>query len=94
MERLPDELEEKREALARALGRAVSVRGIRTPDRELRGRLRVEPGRVVIEYQVAEAGYFWHIPIIEELLSRAAAGETAVELRGTCAEPDEPRRER
>jgi len=38
----------------------------------------------VIEYQVAEQGYFWHVSIIEELLSRAAAGHAAFELR----EPD------
>lgn len=81
MEPLPPLLEENRQALARALGRPVRVKGITTPDRELRGRLRVEPERVVIEYQIAEQGFFWHVPIIEELLARAAAGETAVELR-------------
>ena len=41
----------------------------------------MEPGRVLIEYQVSEAGYFWHVPIIEELLDRAAAGEQRAELR-------------
>jgi hypothetical protein len=81
MEQLPPELEEKRRDLARALGRPVYVRGIRTPDPGLRGRLRVERHRVLIEYQVAEKGYFWHIPIIEELLSRAAAGQPTAELR-------------
>ena len=80
MESLPPELERKRRALARALGRPVHVRGVRTPDAELRGRLRVEPGRVVVEYQVDQAGYFWHIPIIEELLARPEpAFEQAVE---------------
>lgn len=84
METLPPELERRRKRLERALGRPVLVRGIQTPDLGLRGRLRVERSRVVIEYQVAEQGYFWHIPIIEELLSRAAAGHATFELR----EPD------
>lgn len=94
MEPLPPRLEEKRRALAGRLGRPVRLRGIRTPNGELRGRLRVDPRRVSIEYQVAQAGYFWHIPIIEELLDRAAAGETEVELRAPdgsdCARPGGP----
>ncbi len=88
VEPLPPDLEDKRRALARALGRPVVIRGIRTPDPEFRGRLRVEPGRVVIEYQVAQHGYFWHVPIIEELLARAAAGESGVELREGAGEAD------
>ncbi len=66
---------------------------MRTPDGGLRGRLTVEPDRVVVEYQVAQAGYFWHIPIIEELLARAAAGEHHAELRDSPVDPDEPRPE-
>lgn len=93
MEQLPPRLEHQRQALARALGRPVQVRGVRTPDRGLRGRLTVQPDRVVIEYQVVQAGYFWHIPIIEELLARAAAGEHDAELREPPVEPDEPRPE-
>ena len=85
MEALPRALEAKRRYLERALGRPVRVRGIRTPDRELRGRLLVEPDRVLIEYQVSEHGYFWNVPIIEELMNRAARGEPRVELR----EPDD-----
>jgi len=81
MEPLPPQLEEKRRSLARALGRPVLVRGILTPDPDFRGRLRVEPHRVLIEYQIREHGYFWHLPIIEDLLDRAAAGQPAVELR-------------
>lgn len=81
MDPLPRPLEQQRRALSRALGRPVRVRAVRTPDRGLRGRLRVEPGRVVIEYQVSQEGYFWYVPIVEELLRRAAAGEREVELR-------------
>lgn len=78
---LPRPLEQQRRALSRALGRPVRVRSIRTPDPGLRGRLRVERSRVVIEYQVSQEGYFWYVPIVEELLRRAAAGEREVELR-------------
>jgi len=81
MEPLPPALEEKRRALARALCRPIHVRGIHTPDPGFRGQLRVEPHRVLIEYQVAQHGYFWHLPIIEELLDRAAAGQARADLR-------------
>ena len=90
MEPLPPQLEEKRRALAQVLSRPVIIRGIRTPDPDFRGRLRVEPHRVLIEYQAAQYGYFWHLPIIEELLDRAGAGETEAELRESLAEPDAP----
>lgn len=90
MEPLPRDLERKRRSLARALGRPVLIRGIRTPDAEFRGRLRVERHRVLIEYQVAQAGYFWHIPIIEELLERAGEGESEAELRDSRGGPAAP----
>jgi hypothetical protein len=89
MEPLPPKLERRRRDLERALGRPVHVRSMRTPEAELRGRLRVERDRVVIEYQIAEQGYFWHIPIIEELLSRAAAGHSTYELREPSPDPGE-----
>jgi len=94
MEPLPPPLEQKRQEVARRLGRPVYVRRVRTTDGELRGRLRVEPGRVVIEYQVAEAGCFWHVPVIEELLDRAAAGQQSAELREPWAGDGEGPRER
>ena len=81
MDSLPRPLERQRRALSRALDRPVRVRAVRTPDPELRGRLRVDPDRVIIEYQVSQEGYFWYVPIVEELLRRAAAGEREVELR-------------
>ena len=90
MEPLPPTIERKRRSLARALGRPVHIRGVRTPDPGFRGRLSVEPGRVIIEYQVAQAGYFWHIPIIEELLDRAAAGQPTADLRATPGPADSP----
>lgn len=86
MEPLPPPLEAKRRALSQLLGRPVVVRGIRSPEAGFRGRLTVEAGRVLIEHQVSQAGYFWHIPIIEELLDRAAAGELTAELREALAD--------
>jgi hypothetical protein len=87
MERLPPLLEEKCQALARRLGRPVVVRGIQTPDPWFRGRLRVQLHRVLIEYQIAEHGYFWSVPIIETLLARAAAGESEADLRESPSPP-------
>lgn len=81
MESLPPALERKRRSLELALGRPVQVRGVRTPDPGFRGRLSTESARVLVEYQVSQAGYFWHIPIIEQLFARAAGGESAVEIR-------------
>jgi len=90
MEALPEPLEGKRRQVEAALRRTVVVRGIQTPDAAFRGRLRVKPGRVLIEYQIAEHGYFWHIPIIERLLSLALAGETSAELREPSPADEEP----
>lgn len=81
MEPLPPRVESKRAALAQALGRPVVVRGLRSPDPGWRGRLRVSRRLALIEYQVAQHGFFWHIPIIEDLLARAAEGCQEVELR-------------
>ena len=94
MESLPPPLERKRQAVAEGLRRPVYVRGVRTPDRGLRGRMWVEPGRVAIEYQVAEAGCFWHVSVIEELLDRAAAGEQKAELRAASRDRGEGQWER
>jgi hypothetical protein len=88
-EPLPPGLERKRRALATALGRPVYVRGIRVRDPDFRGRLRVEPHRVIIEYQVAQSGFFWHAPIIEDLLDRAAAGHSSAEVRESGDAPGE-----
>jgi len=102
MEPLPEPLERRRRQVEAALRRSVVVRGVHTPDPAFRGRLRVEPGRVLIEYQVAEHGYFWHVPIIERLLSLALAGEIEaelpagrqVDLREPFPSPEEPPQER
>jgi hypothetical protein len=80
---LPPALESKRKRAERALGMPVRVRGVRTRHQFFRGRTVRRQGCVIVEYQVAAAGYFWHVPIIEEILDRLAAGETDVYLEHT-----------
>jgi len=78
---LPPALEPKRRRAEQALGMPVLVRGVRTRHRSFRGRAVRRQGCVVVEYQVAAAGYFWHVPIIEEILDRLAGGETDTYLQ-------------
>jgi len=78
---LPPALEPKRRRAEQALGVPVRVRGVRTRHKSFRGRTVRRQGCVIIEYQVAAAGYFWHIPIIEEILDRLAGGETEIYLQ-------------
>ena len=78
---LPRSLEKMRLDLERRLRCPVVVQEIRTTDPSFRGRLRKRAGALVLEYQVAQKGFFWHIDIVEELLGRAAAGECELELR-------------
>jgi len=65
----------------RAAGQPVVLRQVRTLDAAFRGRVRQKPGYLLVEYQTAQSGYFWDIPIIEELLRRIAAGDTTAVLR-------------
>ena len=76
MRELPPPLERRRKELEAKLGLAIRVRGVRTPEVNWRGRLRRSRGRILIEYQISEAGFFWHIPIIERLLEEAGKGES------------------
>lgn len=78
---LPPSLEQMRLELERRLGCPILVREIRTNDPDFRGRLRKRAGAIVLEYQVAQKGFFWHADVVEELLRRAAAGELSAELR-------------
>ena len=80
-------LDLRRAEVERAVGMPILIRGIRTPDATLRGRVTLRGGYLLLEYQVAAAGYFWHVPIIEELLSRIERGERAIVLRETHAGP-------
>jgi hypothetical protein len=78
---LPAALEAKRKAVAQMLSKPVMVRYIKTPDANLRGRLRSVGSRIIIECQVAQAGFFGDVEIIEKLLDLAMAGENNIILR-------------
>jgi hypothetical protein len=76
-------LDARRIEVERAIGMPIAVRGVRTSDPDFRGRVTQRPGYLLLEYQVAMAGYFWHVPIIEELLARIERGEREIVLRET-----------
>lgn len=80
VDELPPALEPLRRLAEQVAGTPVRVRGVRTDDAAFRGRTVRRGGCIIIEYQVAQAGYFWHLPIIEEILRRLATGETDVRL--------------
>jgi hypothetical protein len=65
----------------RAAGMPIVIKEVRVPDTAFRGRVTKKAGFLLLEYQVAQPGYFWHIPIIEELLRRIQAGESDAEIR-------------
>jgi len=79
--RLPGLLEEKRRQVELALGRPVLIKQVKREAPDFRGRLRVMKERAVIEYQVAQPGYFWEVETIERLLLLALAGEVDFTLR-------------
>jgi hypothetical protein len=80
---LPPALEWKRRRAEQTLGLPVRVRGVRTRHKSFRGRAMRRQGCVIVEYQVAAVGYFWHVPIIEDILDRLAAGETNIHIEHT-----------
>lgn len=67
--------------LEKRLGLRVIVRGMRTTDPGLRGRLRRVPGAVVVEWRDETAGYFWHYDILEQLLGHLERGCVSLTLR-------------
>ena len=73
--------EGKRKAVEAQIGMRIVIRGIRAPDPSLRGRVSQRRGYLLLEYQVAQPGYFWELPVVEELLGRIAAGEREITLR-------------
>jgi len=74
-------LEGKIKAIERQIRIRIVIRGIRAPDATLRGRVSRRRGYLLLEYQVAQPGYFWEVPVVEELLDRIAAGEREITLR-------------
>ena len=86
MEPLPPRLGDLHRRAEQAAGQPIRIRGVRTDRPGFRGRLSPHPGYLLLEYQVAQAGYFWHLPIIEELLARAAAGCREALIEGAGGE--------
>ncbi len=78
---LPDALELKRRQVEEAIGRPIVIKQIRTQDPAFRGRIREVAGRLIIEYQIAQSGYFWDVPLIEQLLFNALTGQINLILR-------------
>lgn len=82
MKEKPD-IESKRRQVESQIGKPIVIRGIRTDDPHLRGRVTPKSGYLLLEYQVSIPGFFWHFETIEQLLDRIAAGEQEIELRET-----------
>lgn len=62
------ELDRRITQIEAALGKRLIVRGVHTPEPELRGYVEVRPGSVLIEYSEAQPGYFWGYETLERLL--------------------------
>lgn len=57
-----------------AIGKPIVLRAVRTPERELRGRIVSRAGYLLVEYRDDTAGYFWHHDIIKQLLKLVRQG--------------------
>ena len=62
-------LESQVREVEQATGARIVLRGIKTPDPSVRGRISSRPGYLLLEYRDETAGYFWHHDIIRELLA-------------------------
>ncbi len=58
-----------------ATGERIVLRGVKTPDSSVRGRISSRPGYLLLEYRDETAGYFWHHDIIRELLALIRQGQ-------------------
>ena len=58
-----------------ATGERIVLRGVKTPDSSVRGRISSRPGYLLLEYRDETAGYFWHHDIIRELLELVRQGQ-------------------
>ncbi len=68
------ELDRRIAQVERTVGKRLIVRGVRTPEPELRGYVEVRPGSVLIEYCERLPGYFWEYELLETLLEWVEAG--------------------
>ncbi len=73
-------LEQRIRQVEAETGKRIIVRGVRSDEADFRGRLIVHKGYCVLEYRDDEPGYFWHVPIIEELLRLVQEGRGSVTL--------------
>ena len=68
-------LEPEVREVEQATGEQIVLRGIKTPDASVRGRISSRPGYLLLEYRDETAGYFWHHDIIRELLALVRQGQ-------------------
>ncbi len=68
-------LESQVREVEQATGEQIVLRGIKTPDPTVRGRISSRPGYLLLEYRDETAGYFWHHDIIRELLALVRQGQ-------------------
>ena len=68
-------LESQVREVEQATGERIVLRGVKTPDPSLRGRISSRPGYLLLEYRDETAGYFWHHDIIRELLALIRQGQ-------------------
>ncbi len=78
---LPDAMRRRVQALEKRLGRPIILRAARWPDAGLRGRVSRRHGALLVEYRDDVAGFFWHLDIIDELLTCIENGQLEVTLR-------------
>ncbi len=76
-------------ALQKRTGQRILLRPVHDPRPGWRGQLTTRALWVTIEYQDPEPGYFWHEPLIHELLDQWEAGRRQVTLWAEGAEPPE-----
>jgi len=72
------------------IGKPIILRSMRSPERNLRGRISSIPGAALLEYRDETAGYFWDCDIVRELLEHLAAGGGPAVFRDDCPQPATP----
>ena len=68
-------LESQVREVEQATGERIVLRGVKTPDPSVRGRISSRPGYLLLEYRDETAGYFWHHDIIRGLLALVRQGQ-------------------
>jgi hypothetical protein len=74
---LPLDLVARMERLEAVLGARLHFRLVHMPDPGLRGRVVEKRGVVEIECNDVNPGFFWHLDVLRELLTRLEGGEAA-----------------